>query len=97
MKAKDYLEKIKPYIDTPDFDIELAKICKEFIFEAADIIKARNIKKDAGTIAVFREQDLKFQSFARELSKISNMGIKSNGFKIALEILMPEVYELIYS
>jgi len=82
MRAKEYAEK---YNENPTSK-NLAYICHEFILESHEIMKSRNITNDRAAIAVLKEQDLKWKSFASHVQ-----GVNRNGFFLAVCKTMPEV------
>lgn len=81
MKAKDYAAK---YDGTSD---SLGKIAYEFTLELGELIKARKVKTDSGTVAILNELNQKWRAFSRLTENV-----REDGFQIAVSTLMPEVY-----
>lgn len=98
MKAIDYFQKIQPFLidEGIDFDRKLVEICNDFLLEAKQIISDRNIKRNDSAKAVFKEQELKFQSFANKVNQTELKYIKLDGFKIAFQMLYPDLYKSVY-
>lgn len=87
MKAKEYADQ---YAADPGFET-VYQIAQKFIDELKDIILQRKAKVDSAVLAVFKEQDLKWQAFAA----LTNFSVKPDGFRILVKEVYPKVAELL--
>jgi hypothetical protein len=80
MKAKEYAEQFRSWIGkrpvsdlyenapegrTFDFADGLICVCREMVFEIAEIAESRSSKSDRAVAAIIREQDAKYRAFIR--------------------------------
>lgn len=64
-----------------DPTIETArKIAFNFLMEIKELADARKVKTDAGIVAIFREQDRKWQSFAGKAG--GGNAVRRDGFRV---------------
>ncbi len=88
MKAVDYYNKyfsVIEEVNTNDEGLKVARnIYSEFCDEAVSIIKARRCKTDEAIIAVFKEQNQKWNALVKifdDKNHNSNISLVRNGFK----------------
>jgi len=86
VKAKEYAEKYKAN-PTPQTLVEIAK---EMVFEIEEIYKIRHGKSDEALIAVFDEQERKWQAFVQ---LVDDPNVRRDGFKRFCQKHFPEVFE----
>ena len=93
MKAKEY---VKQYEESLDKKEAMNTIAFDFIFEIRELIKARKAGSNESCFAIFKEQDLKFQSFARTVNekKIGDFILDPNSFLKIMEQYLPEEHAL---
>lgn len=84
MKAKEY---VQMYKESNYSEEKLGEIISLFIKETFEIIEKRNCQRDSACIAVFKELDDKWRSFATEVL------LDIDGYKYALKKVAPEAYE----
>ena len=78
MKAKEYAAK---YQADPSIE-NLRALTLEFIREGDALVKARNIKSDSQLLSILKEQNLKWQAFARLCPEISPTGYRDVTHKL---------------
>lgn len=97
MKAKEYLEQIKPYIGNEGFELNLVIIAKSIIMEGSELIKKRKCESKESLKAVFNECNLKFIALCNLIKKETNLyNLDNDLFFSIFKQIMPDVYELIY-
>jgi len=79
MKAKEYAAR---YLASPTHET-LVQIGIEFDKETSELVKARGVKTDSAFLAVLKEIDLKWQSFA------SKAGLNPMGYRMIMKNLHP--------
>ena len=71
-----------------DPTIETAlKIAFDFVMETIELADMRKVNTDDGMIAIFREQDRKWQSFAGKAG--GGNAVRRNGFRVLTTIELP--------
>jgi len=71
-----------------DPTIETArKIAFDFLMETKELMTIRHAKTDAAALAIFREQDRKWQAFAGKAG--GGNAVKRNGFRVLTQIEFP--------
>ena len=63
------------------------KIAFDFLMETKELADARKVKTDDGVLAVFREQDRKWQAFAGKAG--GGDAVRRNGFRVLTMIEFP--------
>lgn len=96
MKAKEYFKKYSSpvqYAILEKSDEELknlaGKLLQEFISDMNDIMKARNIKCDSGTVSVIKELNQKWNALCGLFEKNETPWIKRNGFVEFMKMEIP--------
>jgi hypothetical protein len=83
VRAKDYAKQFNRH-PVPDTIMEIANC---FLRECRELIEVRRAKTDSAAIAILREQDLKWQAFAR-----LSPGVRPDGFSQLIKHEMPLAY-----
>ena len=96
MKAKDYYDQYgtavlaESYHD--DQTDELSKLVRAFLAEMKEIIAARHVHSDRGTVAVIREQNDKWNALCAIFEKVHGVSpIKRNGFMAFMKHEIPQL------
>lgn len=95
MKAKDYFTKYESSIinsDDKGFVDAVSKMMIELNSEVKDLISARHIRTDSGTIAVFKEMNQKWNAIVRLFeTKYGWSPIIRDGYQLFWIREMPEL------
>ena len=92
MRAKEYAEM---YLRNPD-DRTLVQVANEFLLEIPAIARKRGAKMDAAFVSVVKEQDQKWNCFARKLAKAGHDDIDPDGLKKLISIKYPDLYQAVW-
>jgi hypothetical protein len=96
MKAKDYFTRyVNEYQDKSN-EWKVVKTFRDIFCEAQEIAKARNAKTDSAYQNIFKELNLKANSFCRMVNEIDNMQLKQDAFMLFVEAENPEFYRSVY-
>lgn len=90
MKAKEYADR---YIAEGKTKESLCKVWSDMFIEFQSIAEIRHAQSDEAALSIFRELDAKWRAFAR----LANDNINPMGFRLVVEMKIPELYSLLVS
>ncbi len=99
MKAKEYFKKYKDIKTEKRRDYALVKCFMDMFNEVKEIQKNRNAKSNSAMISIFNEINQKGNAFIKmvnsEIDETKEGKVYYDGFKIFIQIQMPELAKMI--
>lgn len=95
MKAKDYFTKYEQALvssDAEECSSAIANMLNEMNSEVQNLLKARHVKTDAGTLPIFKEMNQKWNAIVRLFEKkYGATPIVKDGFQLYWVRKMPQL------
>lgn len=91
MKAKEYAEKLNSAGE--GFEQTLKDLLTDLFKEGAELLRIRKVSTLDGLRGVFKELDMKWMAI---VVRCPSIPMKDSGYKEAIRVLNPEVYEAVW-
>jgi hypothetical protein len=98
MKAKDYFKQFNEENQDKSQEWRVIHVFSQMVIEINDIAKMRNAKSDQALISIFKEQNLKCNSFCKMINETSAFDgtLKSNAFEIFIKQEDPNLAKMVW-
>lgn len=96
MKAKEYFEKYVNENQDKSNEWKIVKTFRDIFCEGQKMAKNRNAKTIRAYEAIFKELNIKGNSFCRMVNKIDDMQLKNNAFMLFVQSENEDFFNAVY-